>query len=53
MGIFIAIAIAAFGFEKMEGYDLPSLYENVGLMILVGILAFIYKQVVSVSRKDL
>jgi len=53
MGIFIAIAIAAFGFEKMEGYDFSILYENVGLFILIGILIFIYKQVVSVSKEEL
>ncbi|MBC6409659.1 MAG: oligopeptide transporter, OPT family [Ekhidna sp.] len=52
-GILIAIAIAAFGFEKMDGYDFPALYENIGLLILMGILFFIYKQVVKVSRGNL
>ncbi len=52
MGIFIAIAIAAFGFEKMNGYDLPSLYENIGLFILIAILIFIYKSVLKVSKND-
>ena len=53
MGIFIAIAIAAFGLEKLDGYEAPFVYENIGLVILLGILAFIYRQVISVSKKDL
>jgi len=53
MGILVAIAIAAFGFEKMDGYNFPALYENVGLLILISILFFIYKQVVKVSKQDL
>ena len=53
MGIFIAIAIAGFGFEKLEGYDSPMIYENIGLLILIVILIFIYKQVIKVSKEDL
>ncbi|MEM8939121.1 MAG: oligopeptide transporter, OPT family [Bacteroidota bacterium] len=53
MGIFIAIAIAAFGFKKLPGYDAPGIYENIGLGILLVILFFIYKQVISVAKKDL
>ncbi len=53
MGIFIAIAIAGFGFEKLAGYDSPMIYENIGLAILIAILLFIYRQVVKVSEEDL
>ena len=52
MGIGIAIAIAGFGFEKLAGYDLEFLYRNVGLFILVGILIFIYKTVIKVSKEQ-
>ncbi|MEM6641357.1 MAG: oligopeptide transporter, OPT family [Bacteroidota bacterium] len=53
MGIFIAIAIAAFGFEKMAGYDAALIYENIGLLVLIGILVFIYRKVIKVSKEDL
>ncbi len=52
MGIFIAIAIAGFGFEKLAGYEAPFVYENIGLLILIGILIFIYRQVVKVSKEN-
>lgn len=52
MGIFIAIAIAGFGFEKMAGYEAPFIYENIGLVILIGILIFIHKKVIKVSKED-
>lgn len=53
MGIFIAIAIAGFGFEKLDGYDAPFVFENIGLLILILILVFIYRQVIKVSKEDL
>lgn len=52
LGIFIAIAIAGFGFEKLAGYDLPILHENLGLIILMLILFFIYKSVTKVSKEE-
>ncbi|GAB4244563.1 MAG: oligopeptide transporter, OPT family [Ekhidna sp.] len=53
MGIFIAIAIAGFGFQQLDGYDAPMLYENLGLLILIAILMFIYRRVIKVSKEDL
>ena len=52
MGIAIAIAIAGFGFEKLGGYDMQMVYENVGLLILIGILMFVYKSVIKVSKEE-
>ena len=52
MGIAIAIAIAGFGFEQLAGYDLAFVYENVGLVILIGILMYVYKSVIKVSKQD-
>lgn len=52
MGIAIAIAIAVFGFEQFAGYDMAMVYENVGLLILIGILIFVYKSVIKVSKEE-
>ena len=52
MGIGIAIAIAGFGFEQLAGYDMEMLYENLGLLILIGILLFVYKTVIKVSKEE-
>lgn len=52
MGIAIAIAIAGFGFEQLAGYDMAMLYENLGLLILIGILLFVYKSVIKVSKEE-
>ena len=52
MGIAIAIAIAGFGFEQLAGYNMAMLYENLGLLILIGILLFVYKSVTKVSKEE-
>ncbi|WP_436515987.1 OPT family oligopeptide transporter [Ekhidna sp. To15] len=52
MGIGIAIAIAGFGFEQLAGYDMEMLYENLGLLILIGVLLFVYKSVIKVSKEE-
>ncbi|MEO1253724.1 MAG: oligopeptide transporter, OPT family [Bacteroidota bacterium] len=52
LGIGIAIAIAGFGFEKMAGYDMPTIYENIGLFILMAILIFVYQTVIKVSKEQ-
>ena len=52
MGIGIAIAIAGFGFEQLSGYDIKLIYENIGLLILVGILFYVYKTVIKVSKEQ-
>ncbi|NQZ75075.1 MAG: oligopeptide transporter, OPT family [Ekhidna sp.] len=52
MGIAIAIAIAGFGFEQLGGYDMEFVYDNVGLLILIGILLYVYKTVVKVSKEE-
>ena len=52
MGIAIAIAIAGFGFEKLAGYDMEFVYNNVGLLILIGILLFVYQSVIKVSKEE-
>ena len=53
IGIFVSIAITALGFEKMDGYNLPFIYENVGLLVLILILVFVYKQVVKVAEEGI
>lgn len=52
MGIAIAIAIAFLGFEKFEGYENDLIYHNIGLLILIGVLVFVYKTVKKVSEED-
>ena len=51
MGIFIAIAIV-FGYQTAEAHSFAFLHENLGLLILIGIVAFVYRQVVKVSKES-
>lgn len=52
MGIAIAIAIAGFEFEKLAAYDMETLYQNIGLFILIAILVYIYRTVISASKSE-
>lgn len=51
MGIIIAIAIVL-GFQTGDALDNAFLYENVGLFILLGIIWFVYRSVMKVSKES-
>ncbi len=50
MGIAIAITIVA-GYRLPGAYDLPAIYNNIGLILLTLVMVYVYQSVVRVSKR--